>query len=78
MELDLLYPVGEKGKAGIPGQLSEAEEQVGHNSGDGQLNNLSLTCHTKYQCRVRQMKVCALLWTSMAAPLIATKKCAIP
>lgn len=80
MELDLLYPVGEQGKAGILGQFSEAEteEQAGHNSGDGQLNNLSLICHTKYECRVRLMKVCALLQTSMVAMFIATKKYAIP
>lgn len=73
-ELDLLYPAGEQGKAGIPGQFSEAEteEQAGHNSGDGQLNNLS--CHTKYESRIRLMKVCALLQTSMAALPTATKK----
>lgn len=75
MEFALLCPVGEQGKAGILGQLSEAEteEQAAHNSGGGQLNNLSLTCHTKYECRVRRF-----VQTSVATLLIATKKCAIP
>lgn len=76
----MLYPVGEQGKAGILGQLSEVEteEQAGYNAGDRQLNNLSLTHQTKFKCRVTLMKGCALLQTSMAALLIATKKCAIP